>query len=120
MLRRQFLASAAALAAQPQPPFTALFNGRNLDGWHVVDGPESAFYVDDSSIVASEAANSPTWLRTAKQYENFEFCGEFFVKGWIDSGLLLHAPLHGNAQDSGFCISVATTSNLPSTLTLPA
>jgi hypothetical protein len=106
MLRRQFLASAAAFAAQPAPGFTSLFNGRNLDGWHIVDGPESSFFVDDGNIVVSEAANSPTWLRTAKQYENFEFRGEFFVKGWIDSGLLLHAPRHGNAQDAGFCIKL--------------
>jgi hypothetical protein len=106
MLRRQFLSSAALMAAQPQPPFTPLFNGRNLDGWHVVDGPDSAFYTDDGAIVVSEAANSPAWLRSAKQYENFEFRAEFFVKGWIDSGLLLHAPLHGNAQDAGFCIKL--------------
>ncbi len=106
MLRRQFLSSAALLAAQPQPGFTPLFNGRNLDGWHVVDGPESSFYVDDGAIVVTEAANSPTWLRSAKQYENFELRAEFFVKGWIDSGLLLHAPLHGNAQDAGFCIKL--------------
>ena len=76
MFRRQFLTAATLLA---QPPYTSLFNGRNLDGWQVVDGPESAFYVDDGAIVVSEAANSPTCLRTAKQYENFEFRAEFFV-----------------------------------------
>ncbi len=106
MLRRQFLAAAAVGAAQAQSSFTPLFNGRNLDGWHVVDGPESSFYVDDGAIVVSEAGNSPTWLRSARQYENFELRAEFFVKGWIDSGLLLHAPLHGNAQDAGFCVKL--------------
>ncbi|MBI2689977.1 MAG: DUF1080 domain-containing protein [Acidobacteria bacterium] len=105
MLRRQFLAS-ALLAADPKQSFTPLFDGQTLNGWHIVDGPESAFYVEDGAIVVSEAANSPTWLRSAKQYENFELRGEFFVKGWIDSGLLLHAPLHGNAQDAGFCIKL--------------
>ena len=103
MLRRQFLASAALFS---QPSFTPLFDGRSLTGWQVVDGPDSAFFVDDGAIVVSEAANSPTWLRSAKQYENFELRAEFFVKGWIDSGLLLHAPLHGNAQDAGFCIKL--------------
>lgn len=103
MFRRQFLTASTLLA---QPPYTPLFNGRNLDGWQVVDGPESAFYVDDGAIVVSEAANSPTWLRTAKQYENFDLRAEFFVKGWIDSGLLLHAPLHGDAQDAGICIKL--------------
>lgn len=105
MIRRQFLAT-ALLAAQPKPAFTPLFDGQTLSGWHVVDGPESAFFVDDGAIVVSEAANSPTWLRTAKQYENFELRAEFFVKGWIDSGILLHAPTHGNAQDAGFCVKL--------------
>lgn len=105
MIRRQFLA-AALLTAQPKPAFTSLFDGQTLNGWHVVDGPDSAFFVEDGAIVVSEAANSPTWLRTDKQYENFEFRAEFFVKGWIDSGLLLHAPRHGNAQDAGFCIKL--------------
>ncbi|HEU0122218.1 MAG TPA: DUF1080 domain-containing protein [Bryobacteraceae bacterium] len=105
MIRRHFLAS-ALLAAQPAPAFTSLFDGQSLHGWHVVDGPESSFYVEDGAIVVSEAANSPTWLRSAKQYENFELQFEFFVKGWIDSGLLLHAPLHGNAQDAGFCVKL--------------
>lgn len=113
MLRRQFLASAAALAAQTPPSLTPIFNGKDLDGWHVVDGPESAFYVDDGSIVVSEAANSPTWLRSTRQYENFELQAEFFVKGWIDSGLLLHAPLHGNAQDAGFCIKLFHKNEAP-------
>ncbi|MFN0103414.1 MAG: DUF1080 domain-containing protein [Bryobacteraceae bacterium] len=111
MFRRQFLASAAILAAPP--PFTPLFNGRDLTGWHVVDGPDSAFYADDGAIVVSEAANSPVWLRSAKQYENFELHAEFFIKGWIDSGLLLHAPLHGNAQDAGFCIKLFHKNELP-------
>ena len=106
MFRRQFLASAALAAAQPPALFTPLFNGRDLTGWSVADGPRSAFFADDGAIVVSEAANSPTWLRSARQYENFEFRMEFFVKGWIDSGLLLHAPLHGNAQDAGFCIKL--------------
>ncbi len=105
MIRRHFLAT-ALLAAQPKPNFTPLFDGQTLAGWHVVDGPDSAFFVDDGAIVVSEAANSPTWLRTDKQYENFELRGEFFVKGWIDSGILLHAPAHGNAQDAGFCIKL--------------
>jgi len=99
MFRRQFLASAALFA---QPAFTPLPFNR----WQVVDGPDSAFFVDNGDIVVSEAANSPTWLRSEKQYENFELRAEFFVKGWIDSGLLFHAPRHGNAQDAGFCIKL--------------
>jgi hypothetical protein len=109
MLRRQFLAGAAAAPAglaQSAGSSVSLFDGKTLAGWRVVDGPESAFFVEDGSIVVSAAANSPTWLRTESQYENFELRLEFFVKGWIDSGLYLHAPRFGNAQDAGFCIKL--------------
>src|SRR6185295_9167723 len=88
MKRRDFLAAAAvpALFAAPQDSdesaFTKLFDGRSLDGWSVKDGPESAFYVDDGAIVVHESAGYPTFLRSARQYENFDFRGEFFVKGW--------------------------------------
>ncbi|MBM3767370.1 MAG: DUF1080 domain-containing protein, partial [Acidobacteria bacterium] len=41
-----------------------------------------------------------------KQYENFEFRCEFFVRGWIDSALYLHASRHGDAQAAGFAIKL--------------
>lgn len=107
MLRRVFLASSAAGALSAAADgFVPLFNGRDLTGWRVVDGPDSSFFVEDGAIVVSQAGNSPTWLQSHRTYENFELRGEFFVKGWIDSGLLLHAPTHGNAQDAGFCIKL--------------
>src|SRR4029077_7600369 len=94
---RKFLRSAglapAPLSAAQQPSdsteagFVRLFDGKSLDGWSVADGPESAFYVKDEAIVAHESAGFPTWLRSARQYENFEFRGEFFVQGWMNSGI---------------------------------
>src|SRR6266700_3187464 len=55
----------------------------------------TSFYVKDGAIVVHEGSNFPTWLRSEKQYENFDFRCEFFIKGWMNSGLLLHAPEHG-------------------------
>ena len=99
MNRRAFLATASALplaAAQaPESGFTSLFDGATLHGWTVREGPESAFYVKDGAIVVQEGSGFPTWLRSEKQYENFDFRGEFFIRGWMDSGIYLHAPEHG-------------------------
>ncbi|HEV2447683.1 MAG TPA: DUF1080 domain-containing protein, partial [Candidatus Sulfopaludibacter sp.] len=113
MNRRSFLATAGAagaLLASPQsddePGFTRLFDGRSLDGWHVQDGAERAFYVDSGDIVVHESAGYPTWLRSARQYENFDFRGEFFVKGWCDSGIYLHAPEHGRPMWCGMEIHI--------------
>jgi hypothetical protein len=108
MNRRAFLTavSAASALAQttPDPEFTTLFNGRTLDGWIVEDGPETAFYVDSGDIVVHESAGFPTWLRSAKRYENFDFRGEFFIKGWMDSGIYLLAPQHGRPMWNGMQI----------------
>jgi hypothetical protein len=100
MNRRTFLTAAAAapmLVAQSddETGLTSLFDGRSLNGWTVQDGAESAFYVSEGAIVAHESSGYPAWLRSARQYENFDFRGEFFVRGWMNSGIYLHAPEHG-------------------------
>jgi len=97
-----------ALATQSpvEPGFASLFDGRTLAGWSVQEGPASAFRVDEGSIVVDESANFPTWLRSDKQYENFDFRCEFFLKGWMNSGLYLHAPEHGRNTWVGMKINI--------------
>ena len=108
MNRRAFLSAAAALPlfgqAGPEPGFVPLFDGRTLDGWSIEEGPETAFYVKDGAIVVHESAGFPAWLRSAKQYENFDFRGEFFIQGWMDSGIYIHAPRHGRPMWNGMQI----------------
>src|SRR5215475_4557761 len=112
MTRRTLLATAAAgplLFAAPQDDesgFTSLFDGRSLAGWSIQDGPEAAFYVDNGDIVVHESAGYPAWLRSARQYENFDFRGEFFVRGWTNSGIYLHAPEHGRNMYCGIKINI--------------
>src|SRR3954447_8467147 len=113
MNRRDFLSAAAAapvLFASPQAAdearMVALSDGRSLAGWSVQDGPESAFYVSDGDIVVHQSAGFPTWLRSARQYENFDFRGEFFVRGWMNSGIYLHAPEHGRNIWSGMKLNI--------------
>ncbi|HLV00891.1 MAG TPA: DUF1080 domain-containing protein, partial [Acidobacteriota bacterium] len=102
MNRRDFLATAAAVPAilnvQTETGFTSLFDGETLNGWHIERGPESAFYVDDGCIVGSPSAEFPAWLRTDRQYENFDFRCEFFVQGWTSGGVYFHAPQHGRTM----------------------
>jgi hypothetical protein len=113
MDRRAFLAAAAAAAAprlfaqnSDESGFTSLFDGKSLDGWTVRDGPETAFYVNDGAIVVHESAGFPAWLRSAREYENFDFRGEFFVRGWLNSGIYLHAPEHGRNIWCGMKINI--------------
>jgi hypothetical protein len=111
--RREFLSGAAAaplLMATPQDAgeagFTRLFDGQSLDGWSVEGGRGSAFYVNDGAIVVHESEGYPTWLRSARQYENFDFRGEFYVKGWMNSGIYVHAPEHGRNMWCGMKINI--------------
>jgi len=112
MRRRDFLAGASSTAAlfagqaDGDSGFVPLFDGTSLSGWSVCDGPESAFYVNDGSIVVHASAGYPPWLRSSRQYENFDFRGEFFVKGWIDSGIYLHAPEHGRNMWCGMMLHI--------------
>jgi len=109
MQRRNFLLTATAAAralAQSGDGFQPIFDGQSLAGWHIEDGPESAFYVADGAIVIHEGSSYPTWLRSDKEYENFELRGEMFIKGWANSGLYLHAPRYGRPTTCGLKINV--------------
>ena len=55
---------------KPADGFTPMFNGRDLTGWVNVNCHPSTFFVKDGEIVTT---GKPTgFLRTEKQYENFE------------------------------------------------
>src|SRR5947207_87443 len=101
MKRRTFLVSAPllsqALSVHAEDSYVSMFDGKTLDGWSIQDGPESAFYVQDGDIVIHEGSNFPTWLRSNKRYENFDFACDFFIKGWANSGIYVHAPEHGRS-----------------------
>ncbi len=90
----------AAAAPAPSEP-TALFDGKTLSGWVIEQGPPTAFYVDRGELVVHDSGNYPAWLRSSREYENFDLRGEFFVQGWIDSGIYIHAPLHGRPTWEG-------------------
>src|SRR5260370_14255791 len=108
MKRRTFLSATSAvplyLQAQSEDGFTSLFDGKTLDGWRIREGPQTAFYVNDGAIVIQESSGFPTWLRSAKQYENFDFRVEFFIDGWSDSGIYFHVPEHGRPMWNGMQI----------------
>jgi hypothetical protein len=99
-------ACSTSLVRSAEPGFVSLFDGVSLAGWSVREGPESAFHVRDGAIAVHRSANFPAWLRSDKEYENFDFRGEFFLQGWMDSGIYLHAPLHGRNTWTGFEIKL--------------
>ena len=104
----QALAVAPFLSGQVRAaePMISLFDGRTLAGWSVREGPESAFYIEDGAIAGSPSAAYPAWLKSDVQFENFDFTGEFFLKGWCDGGFYFSAPEHGKRSTTGFKVSL--------------
>jgi len=61
---------AAADVAKPGDGFVPMFNGKDLTGWVNVNCAPDTFFVKDGEIITT---GKPTgFLRTEKQYENFE------------------------------------------------
>jgi hypothetical protein len=89
-------------AAEVEDGFVSLFNGNNLDGWVIEEGDVNSFVVRSGMIYASGDVNYPTWLRSEKQFENFDLRFEFRRVGWCNSGVFFHAPLHGRNSKVGF------------------
>ena len=108
--RRRFLPYAAAFITAPRligaDGAVSLFNGRDLSGWQIRNGPESAFYVSEGTIAASPSSGWPAWLSTNREYENLEFSCEVLFNGWTDGGIYLNAPEHGRATDCGLQIKL--------------
>ena len=92
--------------ADTEEGFVSLFDGATLRGWSVRQGPQSAFYVKDGAIVVHEGSNFPAWVRSSRQYENFDLRLEFFLRGWMNSGVYLHAPEHGRNIETGMKINI--------------
>ena len=104
--RRHFIVLAAGAVATISAEERRLFDGKTLSGWQIVEGPETAFYVDQGEVVVHPGANFPTWLRSPEQYENFDWSGEVFLKGWANGGLYFAAPHHGPPTECGFKINI--------------
>lgn len=103
MERRAFLALPLAGMAQGQQVEAGFVP---LTSWEVVDGAESMYTMEGGEVAVHSHATFPAWLRSARRYANFDLRGEFFIKGWTDSGLYLRAPEHGRPSQAGLQIKV--------------
>lgn len=108
--RREFIAAAVplltALRVHGAGEAVPLFNGRDLSGWQVRNGPESAFYSSEGAIAASPSSSWPAWLSTDREYEDFDFSCEVMFKGWTDGGIYIHAPEHGRPGHCGLKVNL--------------
>jgi len=90
------LASVWCLCFAHAQKTVALFNGKDLAGWHVQNG-KAAFGVKDGVIIGTVVANSPSsFLVTDQTYGDFTLALEFKADSNINSGIQLRS--HSDAS----------------------
>lgn len=98
-----FLVHTAAAAA-PEPGFVKLFNGRNLDGWTLVNQAGPGYIVQDGVLVAP--ADGGGNLYTERDYSDFVFRFEFRVDKAGNNGVGIRAPIGGDAAYAGMEVQI--------------
>ena len=82
----------SAASAFAEEGFTDLFNGENLDGWHIMN--DGKFSAVGGAIILDGGRG---WLRSDQQYANFILKLEVrWMKDKQDSGVFLRASEEGN------------------------
>lgn len=89
-----------------------LFAASDLAGWTPMGN--AGFSRDaEGAVYCSGEGNYPTWLRSDKEYENFELEFEYRLENYGEGGVFLHAPLYGRASNVGFEIQLSDDSRHP-------
>ncbi len=79
------------VAAEPEPGWVALFNGKDLTGWVQHNGT-ATYRVEDGTIVGKTNEGSPnSFLCTVKDYSDFELKFEVKVDDQLNSGVQIRS-----------------------------
>ena len=82
-----------------QQGWISLFNGKNLDGWRVLNGT-AEFAVKDSVIIGISKLNTPnTFLATKKEYSDFILKYEAKMENGLNSGVQFRSLSKADYQD---------------------
>ena len=95
---------------KPDKGFVPLFNGKDLTGWKVYNGQESAWGTEDG-LLFTRGGNGG-WLMTEKVYADFELRLEYKMSKRGDSGVFLRSPLEGSPLPNGMQIQLIDDQNL--------
>jgi hypothetical protein len=82
--------------------FTALFNGRDLEGWHTSrtshQGTTGNFYVEDGAIVLKQNPYGQGGvLLTDEKFRDFELYAEVKIDSFCNGGIILRSTESGQA-----------------------
>ncbi len=86
-----------------------LFNGKNLDGWHQLNG-RAKYAVKDREIVGTTVQNTPnSFLVTDKEYDDFFLDVDFKADTAMNSGIQIRSessPDYNNGRVHGYQVEI--------------
>ena len=99
----------------PKPPkgFTALFNGKDLEGWQIHNGKLESWSADKEKGLLFVKGGGGGWLMTKKEYSNYELRLEFKVPKGGNSGVALRSPMKGDPAYTGMEIQILDDAGHP-------
>lgn len=108
-MRRYFvlitLTAGCLAAAENEPGFVSLFDGKSLKGWQLVDKRGGSGYVAENGLLVCPADGGGN-LFTEKEYADFTFRFEFRFEPGGNNGVGIRAPLTGDVAYSGMEIQI--------------
>ncbi len=82
-----FLLLVSAVSAQKKDGWVSLFNGKDLSGWHQLNG-QAKYSVSNGEIVGTTVPNTPnSFLATDRDYGDFIFEVDLLVDNEMNSGI---------------------------------
>lgn len=77
----------SAVSAKKKDGWTSLFNGKDLTGWHQLNG-QAKYHVEKGEIVGTTVSNTPnSFLATDKDYSDFILELDLLVANEMNSGI---------------------------------
>lgn len=98
------LAASPLRAAEPEPGFVSLFDGKTLAGWQEPASPANRYLVNNGLLTVPVATGGN--LLTAKQYANFVLRFEYRVEPGGNCGIGIRFPGKGDAAYEGMEIQI--------------
>jgi 3-keto-disaccharide hydrolase len=96
--------TSARLAAQTEPGFESLFDGKTLNGWRLIGKQGEGYGVKDGILYCAKGGGGK--LLTEKEFSNFIFRFEFKLEAGSNNGVGIRAPWEGDAAYSGMEIQI--------------
>lgn len=91
--------AAATFAADEEPGFVSLFDGKTLDGWQLVGQRGPGYVAEDGVLVCPKEGGGN--LFSKKEYDNFILRFEYWLEPGGNNGIGLRSPLEGTAAYVG-------------------